>query len=56
MKQSGIISSPNWPRNYEHNLNCTWHIRVPKHKVSSVAQGQGQDQFKFLIQPENRDA
>nr|KAG5712034.1 hypothetical protein BaRGS_020760 [Batillaria attramentaria] len=26
--QSGSFASPNWPRNYEHNVNCTWHIRV----------------------------
>ncbi|XP_076436148.1 uncharacterized protein LOC143275756 [Babylonia areolata] len=30
---SGTFASPNWPRDYEHNLNCTWHVRVAKHKV-----------------------
>ncbi|XP_054002675.1 cubilin [Hylaeus anthracinus] len=25
----GVIESPNFPDNYEHNLNCTWEIDAP---------------------------
>lgn len=31
--ESGDLASPNWPRNYGHNLNCSWTITVPKFKV-----------------------
>ncbi|XP_025113966.1 uncharacterized protein LOC112575994 isoform X2 [Pomacea canaliculata] len=30
---AGDFASPNWPRHYEHHLNCTWHVQVPRHKV-----------------------
>ncbi|XP_076090760.1 uncharacterized protein LOC143062837 isoform X1 [Mytilus galloprovincialis] len=30
---TGTIASPNWPRNYPHNMKCTWNITVSKFKV-----------------------
>ncbi|XP_074656410.1 cubilin-like [Tubulanus polymorphus] len=27
---SGVISSPNFPGNYNHHLNCVWLIKTPK--------------------------
>lgn len=30
---NGDFASPNWPRNYQHNLNCTWKIHVAQFKV-----------------------
>nr|XP_022328504.1 uncharacterized protein LOC111127573 [Crassostrea virginica] len=40
--ETGDVASPNWPRNYAHNLNCTWTIRVPKFKIIRL-------QFTHLI-------
>ncbi|XP_062579644.1 CUB and sushi domain-containing protein 2-like isoform X2 [Saccostrea cucullata] len=34
---SGYLASPNWPRNYGHNLNCSWTIMVPKFKIIKVS-------------------
>ncbi|XP_061188278.1 uncharacterized protein LOC133196384 [Saccostrea echinata] len=34
---SGYLASPNWPRNYEHNLNCSWTITVPKFKIIKIS-------------------
>uniref|UniRef100_A0A8C0C1Q8 CUB domain-containing protein n=1 Tax=Buteo japonicus TaxID=224669 RepID=A0A8C0C1Q8_9AVES len=33
---SGYISSPNYPSNYPHNLNCEWTIENPSHYNSSI--------------------
>ncbi|XP_048776860.2 uncharacterized protein LOC125681022 [Ostrea edulis] len=35
--ESGDFASPNWPRNYEHNLNCSWVITVPKFKIIRIS-------------------
>ncbi|GAB1600758.1 uncharacterized protein LOC106869508 [Argonauta hians] len=32
-KERGNLASPNWPRNYPHNLHCEWVISVPIFKV-----------------------
>ncbi len=29
-KQGGVIESPNFPRPYPHNRNCTWTIVAPR--------------------------
>nr|XP_011417151.2 uncharacterized protein LOC105320781 [Crassostrea gigas] len=34
--ESGDLASPNWPRNYGHNLNCSWTITVPKFKIIKI--------------------
>ncbi|KAK6195131.1 hypothetical protein SNE40_000617 [Patella caerulea] len=31
--ESGNFASPNWPRNYPHNLNCSWYLQAPSFKV-----------------------
>ncbi|ESP01719.1 hypothetical protein LOTGIDRAFT_66938, partial [Lottia gigantea] len=31
--ETGNFASPNWPRNYAHNLNCSWYLRAPNYKV-----------------------
>ncbi|KAK3087707.1 hypothetical protein FSP39_009442 [Pinctada imbricata] len=31
--ESGGFASPNWPRRYPHNMNCSWTIVVPKFKI-----------------------
>ncbi|KAL8602118.1 hypothetical protein ACOMHN_007387 [Nucella lapillus] len=25
-EEKGLFASPNWPRDYEHNVNCTWRV------------------------------
>lgn len=32
-RERGNLASPNWPRNYPHNLHCEWVITVPVFKV-----------------------
>lgn len=29
----GSLASPNWPRNFYHNMNCVWTIDVPLFRV-----------------------
>ncbi|XP_060071928.1 uncharacterized protein LOC132551801 [Ylistrum balloti] len=29
----GNFASPNWPRNYYHNMECSWQITVPKFRI-----------------------
>ena len=33
---SGIISTPNYPNHYAHNLSCTWTIETPPSQVAIV--------------------
>ncbi len=35
-EDSGIITSPNYPRNYEHNTNCVMTIVVTGNKVITL--------------------
>ena len=30
VKESGILSSPNYPDNYKAGKQCSWHIVVPE--------------------------
>ncbi|XP_076801166.1 bone morphogenetic protein 1 homolog [Clavelina lepadiformis] len=33
---SGTISTPNYPDDYDNNLNCTWIIQAPANKLVEV--------------------
>ena len=30
MSPQGVITSPNYPANYDHNNNCAWKISAPQ--------------------------
>ena len=30
MSPQGVITSPNYPANYDHNDNCAWKISAPQ--------------------------
>ncbi|XP_074656951.1 cubilin-like [Tubulanus polymorphus] len=35
--RSGVISSPNYPENYYHNLDCRWLIAVPGNTIHEIS-------------------
>ncbi|XP_074654352.1 uncharacterized protein LOC141908279 isoform X2 [Tubulanus polymorphus] len=34
--RNGDFASPNWPREYNHKMNCTWNISTTKNKVIRI--------------------
>ena len=37
---SGVITSPNYPQDYDRNLDCAWLLRAPAGMVIKVSIGQ----------------